>query len=153
MQYSALVGDLAYEFSLPDTEGAVRRLAEFHQLGPAALLFVPSATGWASRCQFWNYLRHYDAFVALATEVVVIAGDPPPQLRRLQAGLGLPFIFLADSPGRVAQRYGTGSGAATLLLDSAGVIRFRHNETWFRRTAAHHLLGVAHQIARPMAVR
>ncbi|MGH9533500.1 MAG: peroxiredoxin family protein [Terriglobales bacterium] len=153
MQYSALVGDLAYEFSLPDTEGAVRRLAEFRQLGPAALLFVPTAGGWASRCQFWNFLRHYDAFVGFATEVVVIAGDPPPQLRRLQARLGLPFVFLADPPGRVAERYGTGAGAATLLVDTHGIIRFRHSETWFCRTPAHRLLAIAHHLTTPMAVQ
>ncbi len=153
MQYSALVGDQAFEFSLPDTEGTVRRLAEFHQLGPVVLLFVPTASGWASRFQFWNFLRHYDGFVQLATEIVVIAGDGSPQLRRLQAALGLPFVFLADPPGRVAERYRTGSGAATLLLDRQGIIRFRRNESWFRRTPAHRLLPIAQQLTTPLAVQ
>lgn len=147
MQYSALVGDLALEFTLPDTEGAVRRLAEFHQLGPAVLLFVPSARHWTSRWQFWNYLRHYDGFVRMAAELVVIAGDELEGLRRAQAGMSLPFVMLSDPAGRVAEKYETGVGAATLLIDGGGVIRFRRNESWVRRTPAHRLLRALRQMA------
>lgn len=146
MQYSALVGDIAQEFSLPDTEGTVRRLAEFHQLGPAVLMFVPSAHSWGSRWQLWNFLRYYDAFVRLATELVVIAGDEVNDLRRLQAKLALPFVFLSDPGGRVAERYETDLGAATLLIDHRGIIRYRKNEHWLRRTPAHRLLRQVQQV-------
>lgn len=147
MQYSALVGDVALDFSLPDTEGTVRRLAEFHQLGPATLLFASSAYSWGSRWQFWNYLRHYDAFVRLAAEVVIIGGDEVNELRRLQARLALPFVFLSDPDGRVAERYETGIGAATLVIDRRGIIRFHQNEPWLRRTPAHRVLNVIRQLA------
>lgn len=147
MQYSALVGDVAQDFSLPDTEGTIRRLAEFHQVGPTALLFTPSACSWPSRWQFWNYLRHYDAFVRFATELVVISGDAVNDLRRLQARLALPFVFLSDPDGRIAERYETGIGAVTLLIDRRGIIRYHQNEPWLRRTPAHRLLKLVRQIA------
>ena len=123
---SALVGEVAVEFHLPDTDARMRWLSEFHRLGPVVLLFVPSVYGLRPRWQFWSVLRHYDHFVEMATEVVVISPDPLPELRIHQIRRGFPFVFLCDREGRVGQNYRIErGGAGALVISVHGVIRHR----------------------------
>ncbi|MGH9394717.1 MAG: redoxin domain-containing protein [Terriglobales bacterium] len=121
---SAMVGELASEFSLPDTDAHLRWLSEFHRLGPVVLIFLPTVYGWRPRWQLWSVLRHYDHFVTMATEVVVLSGDPLPELRIFQIRRGFPFVFLCDRNGAVARTYDIEPhGAGTAVIGTAGVIR------------------------------
>jgi len=121
-----MVGELAVEFHLPDTDARMRWLSEFHRLGPVVLIFVPSVYGWRPRWQLWSLLRHYDHFVEMATELVVVAADPLPELRIFQIRRGFPFVFLADKGSAVAQAYEVPAGSAgALVITTGGVIRHR----------------------------
>jgi len=121
---AAVIGELALEFSLPDTDAHTRWLSEFHRLGPVVLLFLPSAYGARPRWQLWSLLRHYDHFVEMATEVVVVTTDPLPELRIFHIRRGFPFVFLSDPQGGTARSYDVDPGsAATVVITSRGVIR------------------------------
>lgn len=121
-----MVGELAAEFHLPDTDARMRWLSEFHRLGPVVLLFLPSVYGWRPRWQLWSVMRHYDHFVELATEVVVVAADALPELRIYQIRRGFPFVFLSDRGGAVAQAYLVGAqDAGALVINPSGVIQHR----------------------------
>lgn len=121
---AAVIGELAVEFSLPDTDAHTRWLSEFHRLGPVVLLFLPSVYGARPRWQLWSLLRHYDHFVELATEVVVVTQDPLPELRIFHIRRGFPFVFLSDPQGEIARSYDVEPGsAATVVITSGGVIR------------------------------
>ncbi len=121
-----MVGEVAVEFHLPDTDARMRWLSEFHRLGPVVLIFVPSVYGWRPRWQLWSLLRHYDHFIEMATELVVVAADPLPELRIFQIRKGFPFVFLADKGSAVAQAYQVAAGwAGALVITTGGVIRHR----------------------------
>lgn len=121
---AAVVGAMAREFSLPDTDARLRWLSEFHRLGPAVLVFLPSVYGWRPRWQLWSILRHYDHFVTLAAEVVVVSADPLPELRIFQIRRGFPFVFLSDRDGEVAQSYDVRPACAgTAVIGTAGILR------------------------------
>jgi len=123
---AAITGELAVEFNLPDTDARLRGLSEFHRLGPVVLLFQPTAYGLRSRLQFWSLLRHYDHFVELAAEIVVVTGDPLPEARILQIRRGLPFVFLSDRNGTVAQTYGVEPGeCGGYVITVGGMIRYQ----------------------------
>jgi peroxiredoxin len=122
---SALIGEIASEFNLPDTDARMRWLSEFHRLGPAVLIFMPSVYGLRPRWQLWSLLRHYDHFVEQTTEIVVVAADPLPELRIFQIQRGFPFVFLCDQGGAVGKVYDIPSGGAgAMVLTTGGVIRY-----------------------------
>jgi peroxiredoxin len=138
-----MVGELALEFNLPDTDARTRWLSEFHRLGPVVLLFVPSVSGWRPRFQLWSVLRDYDAFVEGATEVVVVSPDPLPELRIFQIRKGFPFVFLCDKGGAVARTYDIETGAAgAVVITTGGVIRHHRVVGWGRRSSGGALLQV-----------
>ncbi|TAN24377.1 MAG: redoxin domain-containing protein [Acidobacteria bacterium] len=145
---SAIVGELALEFSLPDTDTHVRWLSEFHRLGPVVLLFMPSAYGWRPRWQLWSLLRHYDSFVEMATEVVVVTRDPLPELRIFQIRRGFPFVFLSDRDGAVARSYDVLPGrAGAFVITTTGVIRLhRVVEGMGLRSSGASLLRLLHRL-------
>lgn len=142
-----MVGEHAVEFNLPDTDAHIRWLSEFHRLGPLVLLFLPSVYGWRPRWQLWSLLRHYDNFVEMATEVVVVSGDPLPELRIFQIRRGFPFIFLSDRGGAVARAYGVAPGSAgALVITIAGFIRHHHVARLGWRRSGSGLLRVLHSL-------
>ncbi len=146
MQRSAYIGGPALEFSLPDAEGVRRHLAEFRQIGDLVLLFIPDVRQFCARWQFWNLLRHYDSFVSLATEVVVIAGNRQDDLRRFQILHDFPFVFLCDPDHLVARRYlawdRDGGKRISLIIDRRGMIRHCRVETALFTHSARPLLRV-----------
>ncbi|MGH9417632.1 MAG: peroxiredoxin family protein [Terriglobales bacterium] len=146
---AAMVGKLAVEFSLPDTDGRMRWLSEFHRLGPVVLLFVPGVYGCRPRWQLWSLLRHYDHFVEMATEVVVVSADSLPELRIFQIRRGFPFVFLSDKEGAVSQAYEVVPGAAgACVITTGGVIRHRHAAKLGWRSSGAALLRVVRNLER-----
>jgi len=138
-----LVGESAVDFRLPDTDGTSRHLREFHETGPVVLIFLPSVYGWRPRWQFWSLLRHYDSFVQLGAELVVISTDSLPELRIYQIRKGLPFVFLSDRSGAIASQYELQlwrSETATVIVTSRGIIHYLHRTRFGRRSSARRLL-------------
>jgi len=145
---SALVGEVALEFSLPDTDAHTRWLSEFHRLGPVVLIFLPSVYGLRPRWQLWSLLRHYDHFIELGTEIVVATQDPLPELRIFQIRRGFPFVFLADKNNAVAQTYEIGRGCAgALVITVGGVIRHHRVARSAWRSSGTRLLRVVRGLA------
>lgn len=142
-----MVGELALEFNLPDTDAHTRWLSEFHRLGPVVLNFLPSVYGFRPRFQLWSLLRHYDHFVENATEVLVVSGDPLPELRIFQIRRGFPFVFLSDRSGAVARTYEVPPGnAASLVITTRGVIRHHRNAGVGFRDSGARLLRVVRSL-------
>lgn len=138
-----LVGESAVDFRLPDTDGNSRQFREFHETGPVVLIFLPSVYGWRPRWQFWSLLRHYDQFVQLGVEIVIISTDSLPELRIYQIRKALPFVFLSDRGGSVASRYQLQlwrSETATMIVTSRGIIYYLHRTRFGRRSSARTLL-------------
>ncbi len=145
-----MVGELAVEFNLPDTDAHVRWLSEFHRLGPAVLLFLPSAYGIRPRWQLWSLLRHYDSFIDMATEIVVVTPDPLPELRIFHIRRGFPFVFLSDRDATVARNYDVPAGCAgAFVITTGGVIRLhRVVDGTGLRSSASSLLRVLRRLDR-----
>lgn len=148
---AAMVGELAVEFNLPDTDTHVRWLSEFHRLGPVVLLFLPSAYGVRPRWQLWSLLRHYDSFVEMGTEIVVVTPDPLPELRIFHIRRGFPFVFLSDKSRAVARNYDVPDGCAgAFVITTGGVIRLhRVVDGMGLRSSASSLLRVLRRLDGP----
>ena len=77
---------------------------------------------------------HYSQFQQRGAEVLAIAPDRPDAVRAYWERERIPFPGLIDSDHAVARRYGQqirllrfGRMPAVLIVDPAGVIRYRHD--------------------------
>jgi peroxiredoxin len=151
--YPALVGNVALDFTLPDAEGRLRALSEFHETGPVVAVFVSDIAAWRVRWRLRNLLKKYDELIQAGTEVVVVAGDSFDELRRFQTLTGLPFIFLSDRDGAIASRYQLYAHGrrltAILVVDATGIIRYRRHEWLLTGSSARRIVRAARHAHLP----
>ena len=132
------VGDPAPDFELPGTQGNFR-LSE-HRGGRVVLLFYPGDETPVCTKQFCSYRDRPEALEALNATVVGISGQDLASHEKFVAHHGLNVPLLADADGEVAKVYGArapilGTRRAVVIVDEAGVVRYRHD----------HTLGLAYQ--------
>jgi peroxiredoxin len=126
------LGTRAPDFSLPDTQGAPRSLAEF---APAPALLV------AFVCNHCPYVKHMLAgFIAFAHDyapkgVATVAinsndataypEDGPPNMAKLASQLKFPFPYLYDESQSVALAYGAVCTPDLFLFDRERRLSYR----------------------------
>ena len=102
----AQVGNLAKDFSLKDTKGAIVSLNEIVLDGPIILTFYRGS--W---CNFCNAaLKYWDKYVpeieASGAMLLAIAPEKNEICREFKAASGIRFELLSDSNNEVAAMYG-----------------------------------------------
>jgi thioredoxin-dependent peroxiredoxin len=131
-------GDAAPDFELEGTDGPFRLSA--HRGERVVLLFYPGDNTPVCTKQFCSYRDNADAFGELDATVVGISSGSLDSHRGFTAQHGLTVPLLADADNAVARAYGAhapmlGTRRAVVIVDTDGVIRYRHD----------HLLGLDFQ--------
>jgi len=122
---SPLVGKPMPEFELPRLDDPFTVMSSAELKGAPFLLNV-----WASWCVTCRY-EHPVIEELAAMERIPIVGlnyrDPRENALNWLMRFGDPYDFhLADEPGRVAIDFGVYAAPETFLIDSDGIIRFKH---------------------------
>jgi thioredoxin-dependent peroxiredoxin len=124
------VGDPAPDFELDGTDGRFK-LSD-HRGERVVLLFYPGDNTPVCTKQFCSYRDNPEAFAALGATAVGISSQSVESHRdfRDKHGLGVPL--LADTDGAVAKAYGArrpvgGTNRVVVIVDEAGIVRYRHD--------------------------
>jgi thioredoxin-dependent peroxiredoxin len=124
------VGDEAPDFELDGTHGAFR-LSD-HRGERVILLFYPGDNTAVCTRQFCSYRDNPDAFAALGAAAVGISSQSVESHRDFRDKHGLTVPLLADADGAVAKAYGAtrlvgGTNRVVVIVDEAGIVRYRHD--------------------------
>lgn len=155
------IGDLAPDFSLPDKNGAIVRLAALRG-SPVVVFFYPKDDTPTCTVEACLFRDRYEDFVAAGARVLGISSDGASSHAAFAKRYRLPFALLTDRDGRVRRSWrvkrtmGLLPGRATYVLDAQGTVRHvfqsarnpeRHvNEAL---SVVRHLAGSAAEVARP----
>jgi len=125
-------GALAPNFCLPSAHGRVC-LSDYSGRRHVVLYFMPrfaSSLAWRGLIALGGL---FDSLQPRDIEVLVIGrGRYLQPATRLATGLGLPFLFLVDTEGKVWRLYGlveAGNGpppAVTVLVDKRNIVRYKY---------------------------
>lgn len=123
------VGSVAPGFSLPDQNGAPRRLAEWRGRW-VVLYFYPKDDTPGCTTEACSFRDDISLLSALGAQVVGISVDDTVSHKAFAAKYGLPFPLLSDATASVARQYGALSDwlvlkvakRYTFIIDPAGRI-------------------------------
>jgi peroxiredoxin Q/BCP len=123
-------GDPAPDFELHGTGGRFR-LSD-HRGERVVLLFYPGDHTPVCTRQFCSYRDNPDDFAALDATVVGISSQSVDSHESFTAEHDLNVPLLADEDGEVAKAYGAhaplvGTRRAVVIVDEAGIVRYRHD--------------------------
>lgn len=122
------IGDLAPDFSLPDKNGAVVRLATLRG-GPVVVFFYPKDDTPTCTVEACLFRDSHEDFVAAGARVLGISSDGAASHAAFAGKHRLPFALLTDKDGRVRKAFGVKRtlgilpGRATYVLDAQGVVQ------------------------------
>lgn len=139
------VGDAAPDFELPGTDGKAFKLSE-HRGRNIVLAFYPGDATTVCTAQFCSYRDNADKLDALDAEVIGISPQSVDSHERWVEEQELNVPLLADEDLAVSRRYGVTGWLGPLarftelkdvpggryiqraifIVDTAGVIRYRH---------------------------
>jgi peroxiredoxin Q/BCP len=130
MAKRAQVGDEAPDFELEGTDGRFR-LSE-HRGERVILLFYPGDNTPVCTRQFCSYRDKPEAFAALGVTAVGVSSQSVESHRDFRDKHGLNVPLLADTDGAVAKAYGAtrpvgGTNRVVVIVDEAGIVRYRHD--------------------------
>ena len=128
---SLSVGDVAPEFSLPDSDRQVVSLAELRGT-PVLVVFYPFAFSGICTGELCQLRDELAAYTDAGVRVVAISTDPVFSLKAWKAQEGFEFPLLSDfwPHGATAQAYGVFNDKAgmalrgTFLVDADGKVAF-----------------------------
>jgi cytochrome c biogenesis protein CcmG/thiol:disulfide interchange protein DsbE len=129
---SALIGKAAPAITLPAVEGLEHQGKPLPGFGPADLAsdrvtLVNVFASWCAPCHQEHPLLMELAKDSRLRLIGINQKDRPENARRFLARLGNPYIAVgADGDGRASIEWGVYGVPETFLLDSRGVIRFKH---------------------------
>jgi peroxiredoxin len=138
IQRMSALNEPAPQFELPDLDGRLRRLRDFH--GRLVVLnFWSAECPWSERAdrhlmELLQPLGQEAALLGIASN----ANEPEDLLCTAASQRGLPFV-LRDLTGSVARMYGAVTTPHAFVIDRAGVLRYRggvDNVTFRQRTAS-----------------
>ena len=123
-------GQLAPDFSLPDSEGARWRLSD-HRGKVVVLLFYPGDETPICTRQMCSLRNRWNDYAATGAEIVGISTDSVESHKSFIENHKLPLRLLSDPDRRVADAYGARSlipgkvARSVFVIDANGVIRYR----------------------------
>jgi peroxiredoxin Q/BCP len=115
------VGAPAPAFSLPDADGHMHNLSEWHGRW-LVLYFYPRDDTPGCTLEAQNFRDQLPAFAAAKAAVVGVSLDDGASHRSFADKQHLPFTLLSDSGGTVSQRYGA--------LTNLGIVRYAKRQTY-----------------------
>jgi len=127
------VGNSAPDFSLPDENGQLRRLADFHGQ-PLVLYFYPKDDTPGCTTEACAFRDDYSAYQQAGIAILGVSPDSVKSHAKFQQKFNLPFPLLADTEHKVCQDYGVwglkkfmgreymGVARTTFVIDADGKI-------------------------------
>jgi peroxiredoxin len=128
------VGAIAPDFSLDSTSGAKVSLADFRGKQPVLLAFFPLAFTSTCTAELCAMTDEWSAFADSGAAIIPISVDAVPSLKEYKAKYGMKVDLASDFRREVCRAYGTFnperfySNRAYILVDTGGIIRWRHDE-------------------------
>jgi peroxiredoxin len=129
----ALVGSEAPDFTLPATSGESVTLSSFRGRRHVLLAFFPAAFTSVCTSEMCAFSEDFDQLAVLGVEVLPISGDHTASLTEFRNKYAMRGHLLSDLKRTVCAAYGTlwkdafVSNRVYILVDSTGVIRWRHD--------------------------
>ena len=127
------VGTIVKDFSLPDSEGNIRKLSEFYGK-PVVLYFYPKDDTPGCTTQACTFRDQYEDFTSKNIQVIGISKDTPKSHQAFKQKYHLPFVLLSDNENEICEYFGVwieksmygkkymGIQRATFILDAHGII-------------------------------
>jgi peroxiredoxin Q/BCP len=127
------VGTIVKDFSLPDSEGDIRKLSEFYGK-PVVLYFYPKDDTPGCTTQACTFRDQYEEFTSKNIQVIGISKDTPKSHQAFKQKYHLPFVLLSDNENEICEYFGVwieksmygkkymGIQRATFILDAHGII-------------------------------
>lgn len=112
----------APEFSLPDENGAVHRLAD-HRGHAVVLYFYPKDDTPGCTTEACNFRDDYSAYTDAGVVILGVSPDSPKSHARFKQKHALPFPLLADEDHQVCQAYGVWGPKKYMGREYEGVLR------------------------------
>ena len=122
------VGDVAPEFSAPDSEGRMRTLSDLRRAGPVVLAFFPKAFTSGCTQELTTYSQRANELTPFATQLVAISSDDATKLKKFKEQLKAPYIFIPDEEGKIIALYGVRmfplkmAKRTTFVIDTQGKV-------------------------------
>ena len=127
------VGDLAPDFTLPNSKNEKVTLSDYRGKKNVVLAFFPFAFSGTCSAQMPSYEAELARFQSYETEVIGVSADGRPALAAWAKQYQITFPLLSDfyPHGAVAQQYGVLHEAgmaerALFVIDKEGKIRWIH---------------------------
>jgi peroxiredoxin Q/BCP len=123
------VGDVAPDFSLPDSDGTLVKLSSFRDKKVVVLYFYPKDDTPGCTAESCSFRDSYEDFVTAGAEVIGVSSDSSESHKKFANKHNLPFVLVSDSAGKVQKQFGIRSlfglmpGRVTFVIDRSGVIR------------------------------
>jgi peroxiredoxin Q/BCP len=122
------VGDEAPKFSLPDQDGRIARLDDYHGRNVVLFFYPRNHTPGCTR-EACGFRDQYAAFQETGTAVIGISDDSPESHLRFAQRHQLPYRLLSDEDREVARSYGVRRimgilpGRITFVINGNGIVR------------------------------
>jgi len=115
-------GDVAPQFTLPDSQGRLRSLTDFAP-GGVILYFYPAALTPGCTVEAVDFTSAAAEFAQEGYRVIGISPDPPEKLARFESKNNLAQTLLADVDHTTLQAYGAWGRRVIWGKEIEGVIR------------------------------
>lgn len=128
------VGDLAPDFTLPNTGGVDVTLSAFRGDKSVLVAFFPLAFTSVCTAELCDFNTDLEKFAGQGSVILPISVDSVPTLKEFKAKLGLGLELVSDFKRDVCRAYGTlmadkfYSRRAYFLIDRQGRLAWKHVE-------------------------
>jgi peroxiredoxin Q/BCP len=121
-------GTPAPDFELPDQDGKMIRLSQFHGRRPVVIFFYPKDDTSGCTVEACRFRDDFAKFQAVDAEIFGISDDSAASHKKFATKFNLPFTLLSDKGGSVRKLYGVKKtlgiipGRVTFIIDREGIL-------------------------------